>query len=310
MQSVKPPVPFDDLTAKEVESKYNFQNIPEKYVGIFQKDGASINIPGTVDVLLKLVKESKKVQLIQEYRVSFLKHVGDRWFVASGGSSEYFQGKKLVIVPGPYMNEILNLINITIDATYWEMTSCYFKKTKKDINYPTWIIFQKNSIDQYYGFPEESKDIPGGHPGYIRVSPDFCLKPLKNPENRTHTPNPTELKYTEDFVRKNMTFLEPKAMYTSTCLVALSNDQTKEFILDFAPEFNKSVVFCATGWVAKFIPLLGFILSELAITGTTHYDLSPFKLSNPEKQQYVRKLVSHFFGILEVMENGQKQSER
>ncbi|MFC0182341.1 hypothetical protein ACFFJX_07130 [Pseudarcicella hirudinis] len=78
-----------------------------------------------------------------------------------------------------------------------------------------------------------------------------------------------------------MTGLDPTPYYTSTCLIALSNLKNKELLLDFAPDFvpnNKDIVIYATGWAAKFIPLLGEILSQLTLDGTTPYDIEPFQL--------------------------------
>ena len=55
--------------------------------------------------------------------------------------------------------------------------------------------------------------------------------------------------------------------FMSTCLVALSKIPNKELLIDFAPPIvpgNKDVVLYATGWAAKFVPILGRILSDLA----------------------------------------------
>jgi glycine/D-amino acid oxidase-like deaminating enzyme len=37
-------------------------------------------------------------------------------------------------------------------------------------------------------------------------------------------------------------------------------------------------VIYGTGWAAKFIPLLGKIMSQLTLDGKTPYDISPFQL--------------------------------
>lgn len=63
--------------------------------------------------------------------------------------------------------------------------------------------------------------------------------------------------------------------------MALSNNESKELIVDFAPSFvpnHKNIVMYATGWAGKFIPLMGKILCDLTLTGKTDYDISNFKL--------------------------------
>jgi glycine/D-amino acid oxidase-like deaminating enzyme len=160
------------------------------------------------------------------------------------------------------------------------MSSAYFKKTDPKIQYPTWFVFQNHigeNGNQFYGFPEVEWD----HPGYIRVAPDFVIKELTDPAQRTGIPNKQELEYTIDWVKNHMTGLDPVPYHTSTCLIALSTIKNKELVLDFAPPYvpnNKNIVIYGTGWAAKFVPLLGYILADMAIDGKTDYDISPFAL--------------------------------
>ena len=76
-----------------------------------------------------------------------------------------------------------------------------------------------------------------------------------------------------------MTGLDPAPTFVSTCLVALNAQLNKEMIVDFAPDYvdhHEDVVVCATGWAAKFIPILGHILSDLALERKTQFDISNF----------------------------------
>src|SRR5690606_6595734 len=191
-----------------------------------------------------------------------------------------FTSPKLVITPGPYINEVLELLDFKVAVTYWEMSSAYFKKTQPDIQYPTWFVFQEpvgENGNQFYGFPGVEWD----YPGYIRVAPDFVVKPLTSPNQRTGQPNARELLYTSEWIKNHMTGLDPRPEKTSTCLIALSKLKNKEMLLDFAPPYvpgHPDIVIYATGWAAKFIPLLGKILADLAIDGHTSYDIAPFRL--------------------------------
>lgn len=78
-----------------------------------------------------------------------------------------------------------------------------------------------------------------------------------------------------------MTGLDTEACFTSTCLIALSKIPNKELIIDFAPSYvpnHEDIVVYATGWAAKFTPLLGKILSDMALDGKSDYDISNFQL--------------------------------
>jgi glycine/D-amino acid oxidase-like deaminating enzyme len=76
-----------------------------------------------------------------------------------------------------------------------------------------------------------------------------------------------------------MTGLDPTPHFASTCLVALSKIPNKELLIEFAPPSvpnYKNIVIYATGWAGKFVPLLGRILSDLALDGHTPFDISHF----------------------------------
>ena len=272
-------VKYQSLSATQVEDQYFFKKLPPTYKGLFQPDGASIDLAQTLKTLLELNKKHESVTLKEHSDVTAIKYHNNIFHVSISGGATYTSAK-LVITPGPYINDILKLLGFDINVTYWEMSSAYFKKTKPNIQYPTWFVFQNPINDngnQFYGFPGVTWD----YPDYIRVAPDFVIKPLTNPNQRTGKPNARELGFTADWVKTHMTGLEPVPAYTSTCLIALSNLKDKELVLDFAPPYipgHEHIVIYGTGWAAKFIPLLGKIMSQLILDGKTPYDISPFQL--------------------------------
>ncbi|AZA54433.1 FAD-dependent oxidoreductase [Chryseobacterium sp. G0201] len=271
-------VPYTTLTAKEIEDQYHFKNLPENYTGLFQPDGASINFKATIETLLSLCKKQETVELREDSPVLEIKQNGELFEITTPNG--IYIAKKLAIIPGPYINSVINLLDFKIEATYWNMSSAYFKKTDPSIQYPTWFVFQnpvgKNG-NEFYGFPSVEWD----HPEYIRVAPDFVINPLEEPSDRTLIPNPQELAYTSEWIKEHMAGLSTEPEYTSTCLIALSTIPNKELLIDFAPKYvpnHKNIVVYATGWAAKFTPFLGKIMSDLALDGHTDFDISHFQL--------------------------------
>lgn len=271
-------VPYESLTCEEIESRFHFKNLPKEYTGLFQKDGASIDFRATIQTLYDLCLKAEFVELQEEVPVTEIKSVGDLFYVTTPNGISI--AKKIVLTPGPYMNSAANLLGFRVDATFWNMSSAYFKKIDPSIQYPTWFVFQNaegQNGNQFYGFPEVDWD----HPDYIRVAPDFVINPLDKPNERTLIPNEQELAYTSQWVKEHMEGLDPTPCYTSTCLVALSTIPNKELIIDFAPNYvpnHENIVIYATGWAAKFTPYLGKILSDLILDGTTDFDITPFQL--------------------------------
>lgn len=271
-------VPYTTLTSKEIEEKYHFKNLPDNYTGLFQPDGASIDFKATIETLLEQCQKDPNVQLEDNSPVLKINQIGKQFEITTPKGT--YTCEKLAIVPGPYINSVINLLDFKIEATYWNMSSAYFKKKTPDIQYPTWFVFQ-NAIgengNQFYGFPSVNWD----HPEYIRVAPDFVIEALDEPNERTLIPNPQELAYTSEWVKEHMEGLDLEPTYTSTCLIALSKIPNKELLIDFAPNYvpnHKNIVVYATGWAAKFTPFLGKIMTDLVLDGHTTFDITPFRL--------------------------------
>ncbi|MES2207266.1 MAG: FAD-dependent oxidoreductase [Pseudomonadota bacterium] len=273
-------VPYTSLDSKEIEERFHFKHLPKHYTGLFQADGASIDLKATLQTLYNWNSESSFVTLQEEAPVTKIEQKKGKFEVTT--PQGIFVAEKIVIVPGPYVNGVVNLLNFTVEATYWNMASAFYKKKKPDIQYPTWFVFQNPQGDngnQFYGFPE----VAWNYPGYIRVASDFVISPLSSPSERTLIPNPQELAYTAQWVKDHMEGLDPTPCYTSTCLISLSKIPNKELIIDFAPSYvpnHKNIVIYATGWAGKFVPLLGKILSDLALDGHTPFDISHFALGS------------------------------
>jgi len=270
-------VPYDKLTAVDIEQKYGFHNLPPAYTGLFQADGASINLTATMQTLFDRCSLSGTVTLQDQAKVTAIVQKDGVFEVVTPRGT--FIGKKLVVVPGPYINSVINLLGFNIEAQYWNMASGFYRIKQPEIKYPTWFVFQKkveNNPNLFYGFPEVSWN----HPGYARVASDFVMTPMTSPNQRTSVPNPQELAFTSAWVREHMPGLDPEPVFTSTCMVALSDIDSKELLIDFAPPEvpnHKNIVVYATGWAGKFIPLLGSILADLALDGKTSFDISQFR---------------------------------
>jgi glycine/D-amino acid oxidase-like deaminating enzyme len=270
-------VPYTSLDSVALEKEYQFTNLPDTYVGLFQGQGASIDLRATIQTLLDANRTSPHVTVLSEAPVTGVEQKDGRFQVTTPLGD--FSAAKLVLTPGPFANDVFHLLGFHVEATYWNMASAYYKLVDPTAHYPTWFVFQEPqgaNGNEFYGFPEVSWD----RPGYVRVASDFVVTPLSSPAERTFVPNPDELAFTAAWVRDHMPGLQPVPEYTSTCLIALSTIPNKELLVDFAPPSvpaNDDIVIYATGWAGKFVPILGRILSDLALDGETDYDISHFQ---------------------------------
>ena len=103
--------------------------------------------------------------MVENAPATRITHAHGKFEVATAQGT--FTSEKLVLAPGPYANSVFHLLDFHIEATYWNMASAFYKKTKPHIQYPTWFVFQNpvgQNGNEFYGFPEVSWN----YPGYIR----------------------------------------------------------------------------------------------------------------------------------------------
>ena len=271
-------IPYTPLTAKQIEKEFPFKDIPKDYSGFFQKDGGIINLDATLRALFNIANASSNVDLEEYVDITNIISKKNGEIIIETSKTKY-KTEKLILTPGPYINDVLKYFGLNVNVDIWEMSSAYYKKTA-DIKLPTWFVFQEpQNTSLFYGFPE----VDWANPGYIRVAPDIPDRILRDPADRKGIPSKKSLKLNSDWVKDHMEGLDPESEFTSTCLITLNNNN-KELMIDNVPDWvhnHENIIVYTGGWAAKFIPLIGKILSDLATKGKTKYDISNFKIQWP-----------------------------
>ncbi|KZN61971.1 hypothetical protein N473_20730 [Pseudoalteromonas luteoviolacea CPMOR-1] len=279
-------IPYEPLVdAKAIEQKASFANLPSKYYGFFQKDGGTINVKETEQVLYNAAlatghvtfKEWESVVNIDSSEENCLKVITQR----SGQgpeTSSYYQCAKLAITTGAYVNDTVRSLGLSVPILIWQMASAYYKKIDEHAHFPSWFAFQSKPKDDpeqeesatnslLYGFPE----LDWANPGYVRVATDFPdYKIIYDPSERQLAPSEKSLDIASSWVKQFMPGLDPTPMHTSTCLIALCNspnlEAQPEFFLDYLPKElpnSKNIVTYTAGWAGKFIPIMGDMIIKM-----------------------------------------------
>lgn len=271
-------IPYRKLSANEIEKEFSFKDLPENYLGFFQPDGGIINLKATEEALFNQALASGLVEFREWQTVTSLDTQIENEIKVST-ANEQFQCKKLAITAGPYVNDITKILDIKVPINIWQMSSAYFKKTDPNLYLPTWFVFQEpQETALFYGFPE----VDWSHPGYLRVATDFPDHGIiSDPSQRSPSPSPTSLQLDANWVGQHMEGLESTPRFTSTCLIALSQDSNKEFLLDYLPETqpnNKNIVVYTAGWAGKFIPILGDMICNMLTEDITTFDYRGYQI--------------------------------
>ncbi|KKY38290.1 putative fad dependent oxidoreductase [Diaporthe ampelina] len=274
---------YKKLTAKDIENRYPFKNLPSDWEGLYALDNGVINVQLLLRTLLGLAKDygAEAKQNTRVENINPVKGDNSTWEVHTthrDTEAIAFRAKKIVITSGAYVNHVLKpSFGISLDLDIWEMVSSYFnaKAGPNGTIFPSmWFHFapDKGGRSQlFYGFPT----LPWGPPNVTRISVDAATARIKDPsERRTNVVNPEDVRDTQDFVKQHVVGVDSTVpAFTSTYNM---------FVLDYIPQEylrggpKNSVVLFTAGWAMKFVPLLGKALADMALRGGSEYAQEEF----------------------------------
>lgn len=187
-----------------------------------------------------------------------------------------FTAEKLVVTAGAWTNELLASVGMNLPLTVTqEQVKYYATPHLKEFTIGQFPIFQWKDEASYYGFPIYGEVATKAA---IDASGDVVTA-----RTRSFEANPIRERQLDDFLATNIpNFVGPKR-YTKTCLYTMPPD--RDFVIDQLPQHPQIWLCIGAGHAYKFASLLGQILSDLAIEGTTPHDISPFRITRPALTQ-------------------------
>jgi sarcosine oxidase len=122
----------------------------------------------------------------------------------------------------------------------------------------------------FYGFPVFGEQA-------IKAGQDVGGKEV-TADTRTFESDQDAFNRLNTFMKKMLPGIK-NVLYTKTCLYTLTPD--RDFVIDSVASSPNCFVAIGAGHAFKFASIIGKILSELAIHGTSESDLNLFKLDRP-----------------------------
>jgi len=286
-------LPYQQLNASQLMESFPLQDLPDNYIGLLTaKAGGTIHVPRTMRVFYDLAKKLGVELTSDSELISFTPVEGGvEMVVNQQGTLRHNYADRLILCPGAYVNKLLKPLQIAVNISVWEWSGGYFKTdtaVQQWEKQPVWIRFENSSPSDggmFFGFPDWH-DL--GKPGYVRINPGFTKHKFFDPDQRTNQPDVQEMQQTQDFVDKYMTGIDARQMEVAnqTCLAVIIGDNGNNMVLSFLPPsvtpHYKNVVLQTGGWGFKLAPLIGKVMAELALTGTTSYNISAFDINQPD----------------------------
>jgi len=263
-------VPFEELDAAEIRKRWPVWKIGDDVRGLFQADSGIVAAERAGEAL-RTTARAFGATLRENAPVTALRARDGEIDVEAGG--ERYTAGRLVIAAASWTPRLLAHLGACIPMEVTKEQAIYFGA--RDLAafafgaFPIWIWMDDPS---FYGFPVF------GESGAVKVTQDAGGKPV-DPETRGFEEDAEITARVTGFLERYLPGALGPVTRLKTCLYALTPD--RDFIVDTLPGHPNVSVAVGGGHGFKFASVIGRILSDLALAGTTSSDIGAFKIDRP-----------------------------
>ncbi len=261
-------IPYELLDVPEITRRWPQFSLPMATVGLYQSRGAIVPAARTTALMQKLAVASG-ADLRGTTQVRSLADGPSGVVVET--DADAFVAERVVVCADAWTNEVLAGLDARLPLETTLEQATYFAPERPGSfaphHLPLWIWMDDPS---YYGFPCY------GEPT-VKAAQD-CGGPVidtSDPFSRTAEPDASMQERLASF----MATLLPASgqpIRSIRCQYTLTPD--RDFVLALVPGHESVVVGLGAAHGFKFAPTFGRILADLASTGSTTSDVSPFRL--------------------------------
>jgi sarcosine oxidase len=262
-------VAFEALDAAAVMRRWPSWRLDEDVRAVFQADAGIVAAALANDVHQRLAR-SHGATLEERSRVESIRDAGEAIEVTAGDTT--YRCRRLVVAAGAWSNDGLSHLGVTLPLTVTQEQVAYFASARPEAfapaRFPIWIWMDEPS---FYGFPVFGEAGPkvGQDVGGREVSAD----------TRTFEPDLAAQRRVEGFLAGHLPDALGPPILVKTCLYTLTPD--RDFVVDAVPGHPNVFAAVGAGHAFKFASLLGRVLADLAVDGSTDVDLDPFRMDRP-----------------------------
>ncbi len=260
------------LDARELRRRYTPLRPDADTVGLYEGRAGFLRPEACVKAHLDRAEQCGATLRFEEEALDWSPHGGGVRVRTASGT---YEAGRLIISPGPWAPHVLAGLNLPLEVErqvlYWFDPAGGVEPFLPE-RFP---IFIWDSDDGYtpYGFPAIDGPRGGAKIAFYRAP----YSPLCTPETCDRTVHPEETEVMRAAIAGRIPSLNGPCLAAVTCLYTVTPD--KNFIIAPHPEAPQVVIACGfSGHGFKFCSVVGELLAELAINGSTRFDIGLFSL--------------------------------
>jgi sarcosine oxidase len=259
-------LPHETLDAAATMRRFPAFRIPSDFVGVVQPDGGFVAVEPSIAAQIALA-EAAGAQVRTGVTVhSIAPHRDSVRLSTSGGDVE---AAKAIIAAGPWVKALVP--ELPLRAT--RQVFAWFAPSDPALfapdRFPVFLLESRHGI--HYGFPRH------GNPG-VKIAKHHHRDETVDPDRVERTVAAADEALIRAALVEHIPMLNGAMLAAKTCLYTVAPDH--DFIIDRLPHApNVIVASPCSGHGFKFAPVIGEILTELAMDGETRHDIHRFRLA-------------------------------
>jgi sarcosine oxidase len=263
--------PLELLTGTQVVERWPQWRLGDQHVAVFDPESGILDIRRGTAAHLAMAR-ARGVTIRPHAPVSAIAEEPDGVTVTAAGES--YTADRLVLAGGAWNPVLLEQLGADLPIALTQEQVTYFATPNvRDFTPERFPLFGLIDDDGllYYGLPVYGEvAVKAGLDG---------AGPLVTPETRTEIPDPERVALVRSFLERYLPGAVGPELYSRVCCYDFPPD--RDFIADYVPGSSRVLVCAGAGHAGKFAALLGRILTELAIDGTSRFPVEAFRADRP-----------------------------
>lgn len=269
-------IPLTGLHKKDVAERYPVFSIPDDHAVLWEPEAGFVRPERTIRLLAdQAISQGAVIQTGE--KMTGWKQDGPRLRVRTD-KGEY-DCKRLVITAGPWSEYLLprikSLLRVTRQLVAWVKPEQPERFSPG--NFPCWMIADEEKQGCFYGFPFLEADA-FGPPGGLKLAHHFpgAVFDTNEPKREPQAGEWEDVSYA---LGRYFPGIAMERLAAKVCLY--TNTPDEHFIIDHVPDTRGQVIMACgfSGHGFKFVPAVGEILADLAITGSSKLSLNFLSVS-------------------------------
>jgi sarcosine oxidase len=264
-------LPFELLSGVQASERWPQWRLGGQHAALFDPEAGILDIRRGTAAHLALAR-ARGATIRPDSPVSAISESPDGVTVTAAGES--YAADRVVLAGGAWNPILLELLGTSLPITLTQEQVTYFATPNvRQFTPGRFTVFGLIAEDGllYYGLPVYGEvAVKAGLDG---------AGPVVTPQTKTDTADPQRVAQVRAFLQRYLPGALGPELYTRVCCYDFPPD--RDFIADYLPGSARVLVCAGAGHAGKFAALLGRILTELAIDGTSQFPVSAFRADRP-----------------------------